>query len=342
MSLSKKHPLRLLLPSDIAQDFPGESPQTAETDGLFSFISAPAPENDQHDTDPELQQIGNGAMNATVVCDSDLPEPLPYSAPGPGSRLDGHTVASKTSLSVSSLQTSSSPTLFNIESHLPLHKQYIDCPKAWTASHHHDGLQFDSDSSPLADNPYVSQIYAAPGPTYRAPVTLVETKAAPNQLTTSDTQLDFHWRPFDRKKLVAPVLSQAPAFAQRSTAKAYSDHSTTVKADRLILQTRDAGQLISPISPSPFLFSPLDVPPAESANDPESQDHPKGNKTPPLQLLPSAWVPAIYSAPQSLPPGRTPASLTLAETGTLSKVFRIVCVLACQFNSSSIVGQRFS
>src|SRR5260221_7421966 len=74
MSLSKKHPLRLLLPSDLTQVFPdkshGKSTQ-ADTDGLFNFTDTPAsaPENDpqeEHsDSDSQAITYGNSAMGAS-------------------------------------------------------------------------------------------------------------------------------------------------------------------------------------------------------------------------------------------------------------------------------------
>jgi len=358
MSLSKKHPLRLLLPSDLAQVFPEESHGKsiqADTDGLlFTFTDTPAPENEEH-TDSEIQAItscGNGAMGAS---DSDLPEWLPYSTPG-------FAIAPKPALSTVSLQTNSSPTLFNID-YLPLQKQ--PSSRALTNFDHCDDflleeLDFDPDPLLPADNPYFAKVYATPGPTYRAttidsplgdPLTL-ESEATSGQLTTADNHLDFRWQPFDRKRLVAPVLSKAPAFAadwKQSTTKTYSDKSTIVNAGASQSRGVDQLEFIPPMSPSPFSFSPLDVHdsivpiPAKSAFDPESHDHLKESHTPPLQMLPSALVLAMYTPPLNLPPGRTPGSPCLAEIGMISKVFRIVFIsTCCPFNLPSIVGQRIA
>jgi len=366
LSLSKKHPLRLLLPSDLAQVFPEES-HGKSTHGPFTFVDIPAPENDPHEehNGSEFQAItscGNVAMRAS---DSVLPEPLPYSTPGPGSLLGGFAIAPKPAHSTVSLQTSSSPTLFNIEGYLPLQKQShhpIDRPpsKALTTFDYCDDflleeLDFDPDRLPPADNPYLAEVYATPGPTYRAttidyplgdPLTH-ESEAMSGQLNTADNHLDFRWQPFDRKRLIAPVLSKAPAFAsdwKRSTTKTYSDKVAIVEAEASQARDIDQFESISPMSPSPFSFSPLDVPtPEKSAFDPESHDQLKESHTPPLQMLPSGLVLAMYTPPLSLPPGRTPGSPCLSEIGIFSKVFRIVFVLTCcPFNLSSIVGQRIA
>lgn len=339
MSLSKKHPLRLLLPSDAVQAIPeGPSDNTLEgtEDGIFGFMNLPTPKYDSPDehANPEIHKVPsctNAAVVAGVLLDSD-PDPLPFSTPGPGSCLAG-----KSTLSTASLQTSSSPTLFDTEGHLPDHKssrQFINQPSSTTLSgiHHCDGLQIDELYS-HADNPYLSQIYATPGPRYLAsgiedPLPLeLESDATPSRLNTDDDLIDFRWQPFDRKRLVVPMLTKAPAFAD-------DGRSAVINAPLAALQTPDASKLeaLTPFSPSPFSFSPLDLGEAVvSAIDPESHDPSKDMimKTPPLQVR-SATL-AICRAPLSLPVGRTSGSLSAAERG-IFKVLGIAFILVCRFN----------
>lgn len=80
--------------------------------------------------------------------------------------------------------------------------------------------------------------------------------------------------------------------------------------------------VVSPVSPSPFLFTPTDKSgystagnfPVESAIVPESQDLPQDTETPLLQMLTSAPAPEIYRpTPFGFSPGRTSASPHVVE-----------------------------
>jgi len=79
---------------------------------------------------------------------------------------------------------------------------------------------------------------------------------------------------------------------------------------------------VSPVSPSPFPFTPTDKSghsaadnfPVGSVMVPESQDLPQDRETPPLQMLTSAPAPEIcMPTPFGLSPGRTSASPRVAE-----------------------------
>ncbi len=241
MSLSKKHPLRLLLPSGLAQSPPGEVhnktdaavlDESVSPDAVFAFNVPVSTENDSRDLDFQKPTSHDGARHSRTRALSDpfwseLPKPSSFSTPK-GS-LPGSSLASKTVFSLASPHTNSSPTLYNTESHLfsdrPLTPVFQSCSISPVTAQPHllsssDGL--DSDPIPLdfTDISYFSDIYATPGPTYHAssahfdPSTQDSLSSEPN-LTPAQSfndTLGFHWKPFDRKSLIVPPISRTPSF----------------------------------------------------------------------------------------------------------------------------------
>jgi hypothetical protein len=361
MSLSKKHPLRLLLPSDLAQSPPGEVHSNTDTavldesvspDAVFAFNVPVATESDTRadSRDLDFQRSAGARQNKTRALSDPFWTELPKT---PKCSLPGSSLSSKTAFSLASPHTNSSPTLYNTESHLfsdqPLTPVFQSCFISPVTAQHHllsssDGL--DSDSLPLGSiaTSYFSDIYATPGPTFHSaldssiqdPLLL-----GPNLIRaqSSDDTVDFHWEPFDRKSLIVPPISRTPSFSfgghSSGQGLLHANNYMTSRSSALIdpgdIPHSHPSRVITPASPSTFCFVTSDVHqnsvshtfPAQPDIVPGSQDLAQDAKTPQLQKRPFAPAPNIFISPLGESPGRTSASLQNVLTGRISKVSEI-------------------
>lgn len=357
MSLSKTHPLRLLLPSNITQSSSGEvcndtsaagHNKTVISDAVFAFNVPVAPESDtyadSHDLDSKRSTSHGEALCSETRALSDpflieLPKCPSFSTPK-GSLLEA-SLASKTAFSLPSLHTNSSSTLYNAESS-PFSGQlcapvFQSCSISPTAAQHN--LLFSLDSVPIpldsTDNSYFSDIYATPGPTYYTKH-FDDSHSSESTLTPVRTSKTFHWKPFDRKSISrtpsftycgSPSGQGQVSFNKTSRPGAIRDPNDIQLAD---LHNHFAGS--DRVMTPDYGRVPLDVYqnnsashtfPAQPVIVPGSQDLPQVAKTPhPLRRL---FAPAanVYISPLGQSPGRTSVSRdrTLKRT---SKVFFVL------------------
>ena len=360
MSLSKKHPLRLLLPSDSAQSPPAEVHnnntdaavlnESVSPDAVFAFNVPVATESNTHADSRDLyfqrstSYDGSRQCRTRALSDSFWTE-LPKTPKG---SMPGSSLASKTVFSLASPHTNSSPTLYDIESHLfsdqPTTPAFQSCSISPVTAQHHfisssDGL--DSNPLPLdfTDTSYFSDIYATPGPTFHsAHFNSIQDplSSEPNLIPaqTSNDTVDFHWKPFDRKSLIVPPISRTPSFLFGGHSSGqnlldtdnYMTSRSSASIDSDDISHIHPGGVFTPASPSTFRFVPSDVYQNSVSHTftaqpdivPGSQDLAQDARTP--QKRPFAPAPNIFISPLGQSPGRTSASL---QTGHISKVSEI-------------------
>ncbi|KJA19945.1 hypothetical protein HYPSUDRAFT_43841 [Hypholoma sublateritium FD-334 SS-4] len=222
MSLARKHPLRLLLPADLAETSISKSDKRqkskepkyeevpATSDGIFAFK---VPERIVDDMEPpnakeniiahqSLLSQNHTPIRNDAYIDYPIPEyssaPLPFSTPGPGSHLGSTT--DTTTVGSFATHASSSPTLYatdyyaqettRFEPHTPIY--YTDETHKPTDYHSYAENTDSSDDSNMlltdvVDNPLFMDIFANPGPVYSfcAPTPLHFDSPTEDPLTSS-------------------------------------------------------------------------------------------------------------------------------------------------------------
>ena len=221
MSLARKHPLRLLLPADLAETSipkfekrlksrePEYKEVLATSDGIFAFN---VPERTVDDMNPPnatenivvhqplLSQtrtpIRNDAYTDYPVPEYP-PEPLPFSTPGPGTHLGSTTDTTVVSFAT---HASSSPTLYatdyyaqetaRFEPHTPIfYTNETYKPTDFEPYAEYTDNFDDSDTllTDIVDNPLFMDIFANPGPVYSfcAPTPLHFDNPTEDPLTSS-------------------------------------------------------------------------------------------------------------------------------------------------------------
>ncbi|KAF9531607.1 hypothetical protein CPB83DRAFT_77080 [Crepidotus variabilis] len=199
MTLSKRHPLRLLLPSELSQNAPEEItyPHAVELSAQTYDSSDDSASHLPTHSDPELKPTFREPLLPTFRSRHSTPhddavmypasgslcgtsptvfgQSLPFSTPGPGSAVTARSI-----FSVPSPQSGSSPTLCHPLSHHEDGQRHPAVTELYQPSiaavnpyyHFNDQADYD-DSGPaladLPDNPYVSSVYSTPGPTFCAP-----------------------------------------------------------------------------------------------------------------------------------------------------------------------------
>ena len=268
MTLSKKNPLRLLLPYDISEGT--DSGSRTETTAQSTDISATGPSfvfDLSESSGIQAQKLEHLPLPLTILVSDDDQEdwlePLPFSTPGPGSLL-GSSVASNNDLSL----------------HIPQRTLATDeVDSSWKLSIP------EEDSQSLFSN-----IYSSSGPHDCAPRPVHFNSPLEDPFNSDRLQpgyeidydtIDFHWEPFDRKNLVVSDRLQKPIFASRHVySNGASDTSECEHAVKPVnKETNTLNSCIFPgsasplpsISPIPFRFI---VPPEcdASLSVPKSQD----------------------------------------------------------------------
>ena len=337
MTLSKKNPLRLMLPSDTSEGTDsGLHPQT-ETTAQSIYVSATGPSFVFDLLEPsgiQAQKSEHLALPQTILVNDDDQEkwlePLPFSTPGPGSLL-GSSVASNNidlSLPKKDLSTvsyanetyigsnlpsnpSRSHTLVNSSDFLPS-DPYIEIFAMDEVGSSWEPLMPEEDSQSLFSN-----IYSTSGPHYCAPRPVHFDSPLEDPMSSDHLQpgyeidydtIDFHWKPFDRKNIVVFDRLQKPIYASRPVhSNGAFDNSEYEHAVKLVkTETNTLNPYIFPgpaspllsISPTPFRFL---VPPESDA--PSSVPNPKSQNQNTTQIpstpkkSPYFEVPGIYISP---------------------------------------------
>jgi len=356
MALSRKNPLRLLLPPSSENETvsqPQDNLASVSMDDPFAFkVPSPAARIYCSPASSNIHQpshIENAAINYNTPNDSfiNIPRPLPFSTPGPGSVL-GSSVVTRTAFSAGSPQLFSSPTIYHDEESLQYEAPFTPVSHFPAA----ETLRFTSDlQSPVTlsgysideidHNPYLYDIYTTPGPTYCAPRPIhfdsptedplfSDPPEAGFDLTFGD--VDFEWHPFNRNHLVAPFLPKTPAFASASVRVDLEEdpcHKASGGKPPPATSTiqKASPPPVPPASPSPFCFqAPLPNDDASCAASavisivPEPQGPTKDFATPPK--LPFAPVPGIYISPLMRPQTGSPPPSKNGITTAASRVCR--------------------
>lgn len=308
LSLSRKHPLRLLLPPELAETtveksevisrsiepIPEEIPGTSN--GIFAFEVpplGPAQPISPLSARPSLLSETHTFVESTAYMDRSIPDfsrDLPLSTPGPGTLLGSTTEATAVSISAQA----SSPTLYAVDSYAdeeislasePFRPLYLsDMHNEFTDLQYdreHSAYSDDYDSSMMEDlgnNPHFQNIFARPGPAHSvcAPIPLHFEDPTEDPLSSSPSSsgheigyndLDFQWKPFDRRKLIAPTMPDYFAFAYGPKEReAFGDTGKVDLVNALKLCATPNGSFVSspdspasPValaSPNPFHFVP--------------------------------------------------------------------------------------
>lgn len=252
MSLARKHPLRLLLPVDLAETsitksdkrLTSKEPEYEEVPatsaGIFAFE---VPERIVDDMEPPdtkgnilhqslLSQSHTPIRNDAYI-DYPIPEfssePPPFSTPGPGTHLGSTTDTTVVSFDT---QASSSPTLYVADYYAQENARFEprtpicysdETYKPTDYQLYTENTDSSDDSNVLLtdviDNPLFMDIFANPGPVYSfcAPTPLHFDSPTEDPLTSSPSsaghEIDFQWKPFDLRKLSAPSMPERAAFA---------------------------------------------------------------------------------------------------------------------------------
>ena len=238
MKLSKKNPLRLLLPLDASESTDNgvisTQPKTATSP---TDVSAGGPSFAFNLPESNIIQAQNSKcltalpQTTPVVADEDQEswrEPLPFSTPGPGSLL-GSSVASNTVFSLPVRKKYLSPVSYENNIHLPSSRSHtpLYCLSSDPATCYDpyietfaatDDVGSTKNPSKLEGNhqSLFSNIFSTPGPGYYAPRPVHFDSSLEDPVNLDPLQpayeidydaIDFHWKPFDRKHLVVPQAS---------------------------------------------------------------------------------------------------------------------------------------
>lgn len=355
MGLSQKHPLRLLLPPDLAQVNSGEQHTNklasthsgaalAQSDSMFIPnlpAAPPIPKGPRisHSSGPPPRQFNyaeSETFSGSTIAAEDLPSspPLFFSTPGPVYMLKNNPAPNA---SILPPNPCSSSTLYSANirpgADSSIHDPYY-------CSDNEDSTLFgvcddntdDSASDPLphelANNPLFLDIFATPGPGYCA--ARLEHFDSPTEdpikvgslafgRGENYEDIDFRWKPFDRKGLGVPPVSERISFAYaRSEKHLIRDGEeeelikpVNVSKPQQSRSTRNASS--PPFSPNPFRFtapaedSPLPIFPFRMG----SQEQLKRLTTPQRPLVPGISLASF--APTSSDPS---LRLTLPGTGS--------------------------
>jgi len=347
MGLSRKHPLRLLLPPGSAQVNSDEmnalastGTASAQSESVFSQRSCHSPRQSTY----TVSKTFAGSTTAAKRNLSSSPS-LFFSTPGPVYMLKDNPASNA---SIPSPKPCSSSTLYSADICIGADSSVPDSFVPNYCSDNEDSTLLgvyndntdDSASDPLphdlANNHLFLDIFATPGPGYCAsrikyfdsPADdLSEFGSLAPGLGKDNEDIDFQWKPFDRKELVVPPVSDRISFAYTRSEKHLirdgevqdminSVNFLKTQHDRVNL-TRNAS---SPVSPNPFRFTA----PAEDGTlpvvtiSPQSQEQSRHLTTPQKPLF--VPVPGIYLpplAPTSSPVG--PMRFTLPGAGSASE-----------------------
>ena len=329
MSLSKKNPLRLMLPSDTSEGT--LHPQT-ETTAQSLDVSATGPSFVFGLLEPRGIQDQEHLIafpQTVLVSDDDQEnwlEPLPFSTPGPGSLL-GSSVASSIDLSLhipqKDLSTVSYANETYIGSNLPSNRSHTPVYSSdfLPSDHYIENFATDEvgsswkppeeDSQSLFSNIYSTSDshYCAPRPVhFDSPLEdpMSSDHLQPGYEIDYDT-IDFHWKPFDRKNLVVsdrlpkPIYASRPVHSNGASDISEFEHAVepvnteTNTPLKPYISPGPASPLLS-ISPTPFRFL---VPPGSDASSsvPKSQVQNAIQKPSTPKESSCFEVPGIYISP---------------------------------------------
>ena len=340
MGLSGNHPLRLLLPPGLAQVDSDEKDTNerasaysgaviAQSESMFAPNLPSGPRISRSGGPPRQFTYTESEtfVGSTTTIERTLSSPpsLFFSTPGPVYMLKDNPVPNA---SIPSPKSCSSSTLYSdnirvgLDSFVPdsfVPNYYSDNEDSAIFGVYDDNTD-DSASDPLphelVNNQLFLDIFATPGPGYCA--SRIEHFDSPTEDPSKSSgknyeDIDFRWKPFDRKELVVPPVPERISFAYARSEKHKGEVKDLINSINF-LKTQDRASNVSspPTSPNPFRFM---VPPEDGPfpTSPESQEQLRHLTT---QQPPFVSVPGIY-LPQPAPTLSVPsARLTLPETGS--------------------------
>lgn len=333
MSLSKKNPLRLLLPPDASEGT--DSDVLCTPTGITAQDVSTSRSSAFNLLEPDRIRAPKSkylmALPQTIHEDSDQeswPEPLPFSTPGPGSLL-GSSVASNTAFS---LPKHLSPVFYTNRTRLPSNRSHSDSLPSDCSTFYEPCIErFATDkfgscwtpSTPEDRRSLFSNIYSTPGPRYcvarpvpfDSPLELDPVSSDPLQpgYEIDYDAIDFDWKPFDRKNLVIPGQFQRSIDASASYHAHSSGASDTSGYDpklncaiepinteiSSILNVHTTPEPASPllsVSPTPFRFH---LSPEIDASIPVSESQVQNSIQKPStpKRPPYFTVPGVYISP---------------------------------------------
>lgn len=343
MGLSRKHPLRLLLPPGLAQvnsdekdtNELGSGAVVAQFESMFAPNLPPAPSGPRIPLSggPPPRQFtytkSETFAESTTVAERTLSSSpsLFFSTPGPVYMLKDNPAPNASILSPKSC---SSSTLYSAnirigpDSSVPdsFVPNYYSDNEDSTLFGVYDDTTDDSASDPLphelANNHLFLDIFATPGPGYST--SRLEHFDSPTEDPSSEKKyedIDFRWKPFDRKELVVPPVPKRVSFAYAHSEKhliCEGEVKDLINSVNFLKTQEDHANNASlpPASPNPFRF----MVPAEDDPfliTPEFQEQLRHLTTP--QRSPYS-VPGIY-LPPSAPTSPEPSPrFTLPGTGS--------------------------
>jgi len=348
MGLSRKHPLRLLLPPGLARVDSDEEDANKRVSAYSSAVigqseSMPAPNLPPAPSGPRISRSGGppprqftytgsetfiGSTTAVERTLSSPPSPF-FSTPGPVYMLKDNPAPNA---SIPSPKSCSSSTLYSANISVGLGSSVPDSFVPNYCSDNEDSTLFgvyddntdDSASDPLphelANNHLFLDIFATPGPGYCA--SRIEHFDSPTEDPSKPSgknyeDIDFRWKPFDRKELVVPPVPERISFAYARSEKHLireGEVKDLINSINFLKTQQDRASNVSspPTSPNPFRFKvPVEDDPCPTS--PESQEQLRRLTT---QQPPFGSVPGIY-LPQLAPTlSSQSARLTLPETGS--------------------------
>jgi hypothetical protein len=341
MGLSRKHPLRLLLPPGLIQVNPDEDTNElastysgaviAQSESMFApnlpsgpRISRPGGPPPQQFTYTESETFV-GSTTAIERTLSSPPSPF-FSTPGPVYMLKDNPAPNA---SIPSPTSCSSSTLYSANIRVGLDSSVPDSFVPNYCSDNEDSTLFgvyddntdDSASDPLphelANNHLFLDIFATPGPGYCA--SRIEHFDSPTEDPSKSSgknyeDIDFRWKPFDRKELVVPPVPERISFAYARSEKHEGEVKDLINSINFLKTQQDRASNVSspPTSPNPFRFMvPAEDDPFSTSPASQAQLRHLTAQQPPFVSVPGIYLPQL--APTLSDPS---ARLTLPETGS--------------------------
>jgi len=299
MSLSHTNPLRFLLPPSM------RTPPVISSHAMPSCEGIIIPNNEPSSQPSYVEDLEN--LDEAVPLDC-----LPFLTPGPGrtSSLLGSTTVSSTVPPFNSPKTNSSATLCQSNLHRPNQVPQLLADthtSTFSDTYFHEEFNTDGTDSdqqtldPTYNSSFFSDIFSTPGPVYYntysehfdSPVEdPLESDYQSKLSNISYDEIDFQWKPFNRKTQILPSAPKHASFAcdKGIVIDAWNPYDSE---RRRALETQD--ETYTSVSPSPFRFFP--PPESDSLSEVPKQEVLRRTQITPLSDQSFAPVAGIYISP---------------------------------------------